>query len=404
MRLSWRWGIILAVTAIAACSDEPPSATSAQVFDSAGIRIVAHTRFTEAPRWRLDLASGRELGGGGSGIELFAVTGARQLPDGGIVVADAGNHRLLFFDGAGALRDSVGGEGEGPGEFKDISVLARSAGDSLVVWDRSLRRISVLDGNGRFGRTIALERTDSVRFASVIGVYSDGSYAATGFVDIGGGTVTTGRHSFSSPVYHFGADGSFLEKTGIFPTGESYFESVGGGGFRISRALFADNAYRERAGDRFLFASSAEYELRYYAPDGTLRQVVRREPLARPVTSPDRADEIDRLVRDAPEQFREGMEGLLNEMDSPALLPEIRALFVDPLGRAWVEEFRSGDAQDGAPWHVYGPDGLLVGVVTLPDRFRLMDAAIDYVIGVKTDELGIESVLRAPVLSRPADP
>lgn len=401
MKLSRTLELTVAV-ALAACSSDTQPSASAVVSDSAGVRIVTHPLDEPAPRWHLDPSSQVVIGGDGTGIELFGVSAALQSSDGRIVVADGGNHRLLFFDANGALMDSVGGEGEGPGEFKQITFLARVRADSLVVWDRSLRRISMLDSHGRFGRTIVLELTDSVPFADIFGVYSDGSYLASGYVDTGGPTITTGRHSLSSPVYHFGRNGAFLERTGSFPTPERYYETLQGGGFRISPALFSNETYRYGVGTRLLFASALKYELRYYRPEGTLEQVVRREARDRPVTPDARSGEIAKLVLEAPDQ--DHVEAVLGDMESPDLLPEIRAVFGDPLGRVWVQEFRPGDSQDGAPWHVYGADGRLLGIALLPVGFRLMDAGQDYVLAVMKDEMDLESVVYAKVIMEPVGP
>ena len=109
---------------------------AASVTDSLGVRIVHHSVLAEAPQWSVDIDNGLVLGAPPSEIEFFRVRGALQLDDDRIVVADGGNDRVVFTDGAGGFLRATGREGDGPGEFQDIRMIARGLADSLLVWDR----------------------------------------------------------------------------------------------------------------------------------------------------------------------------------------------------------------------------------------------------------------------------
>jgi hypothetical protein len=382
---------------LCACG-KAPEAPSALVSDSAGIHIVQYSPASAAPAWRVDTNTGLVLGAESDTVHLFGVTTALQLEGGGILVADGGDHRLLFFDAAGALERSVGRQGEGPGEFKELGVVSDAWPDSLLVWDRMARRLSVLDRSGTFVRSFGLATTDSVPYASVTGVYADGTFAATGAVLLGGG-ISSGRHAFQVATYHYGRDGAYIAGTGRFPTSETYFETFSGG-FSLAPVLFGTNTHRLVSGNRFVFVSTDRYELRFYRSDGVLVRIVRRTPLARPVTSGARAAEEKRLVDETQEARRNEVRKTLASEDVPKLLPEIAGVESDGLGRIWVQAFMPGDAQAGEPWWVYGPDGSLLGKVELPAGFRLTDAGSDFVLGVQKDDLGVESVVRMRLLTR----
>ena len=141
-----------------------------------------------------------------------------------------------------------------------------------MVWDRALFRISVLAPSGEFVRSLRLESTEGVTFAIVNAVYDDGSFLASGSVNRPGRMIA-GRHSYPSPAYHFGRDGAFLNEAGLYPTEELYLELLDGGGLGILTPLFTQTVQRLAVGTRFLFTSSARYELRFMTQDGVLGPV-----------------------------------------------------------------------------------------------------------------------------------
>ena len=57
------------------------------------------------------------------------------LSDGRIVVADAGSEEVRALDPSGVHLASWGGQGEGPGEFRSLSGVARWPGDSVAAWE-----------------------------------------------------------------------------------------------------------------------------------------------------------------------------------------------------------------------------------------------------------------------------
>lgn len=76
--------------------------------------------------------------------QLSDVSSAVRLPDGRILVADGGSGELRYYGADGEHLRSVGGVGEGPGEFTSLAGLALVA-DTLFVYDRDLARLSLVD-------------------------------------------------------------------------------------------------------------------------------------------------------------------------------------------------------------------------------------------------------------------
>jgi len=73
---------------------------------------------------------------------------ALRLSDGRIVVGDVGSQELRFFDARGEHLRSVGGPGEGPGEFEGPWTMTRVRGDTVAVWTRAQRRLTLFPPEG----------------------------------------------------------------------------------------------------------------------------------------------------------------------------------------------------------------------------------------------------------------
>lgn len=81
---------------------------------------------------------------------------ATVLSDGRLVISDNQSSEVRFYDPRGRHLVTVGREGEGPGEFDLVSGLVRMPGDTVVVIDPQLQRVSIIDPGGHFARSIPL--------------------------------------------------------------------------------------------------------------------------------------------------------------------------------------------------------------------------------------------------------
>lgn len=150
----------LGLALLVACepSAAPPT-RAAEVVDSAGVRVVrsADAGFEREPDVVLADPIFR-VGWDEMGLLLENV-GAGRLRGHDILVADRGARRLYRLDPDGAVLDTIGRQGEGPGEFLDISGMALLAGDSILVEDPAIGRTSIFDPAGGFVRDEPRPRT-----------------------------------------------------------------------------------------------------------------------------------------------------------------------------------------------------------------------------------------------------
>lgn len=111
--------------------------------------------WTDDAAWVIEPQSTLRLGSvDDDSTEIFVdVSQAILLPEGRIAVADNGMGSVRVFDAEGRLLVSFGKKGDGPGEFRRLSVLSRYRGDSLLTVDLSKGAVSVWSEAGELGRT-----------------------------------------------------------------------------------------------------------------------------------------------------------------------------------------------------------------------------------------------------------
>jgi hypothetical protein len=140
----------LAFTVASGCTTEQAPNRSAIATDD---RVVAVSRVSvgpELPRWLVGPDPELRMGvlDGDPAYQFFRIVFAATLTNGRIVVADGDARELRFFSGAGELVQRVGGRGQGPGEFEDLTRVFLLPGDSLLAWDASLERVTKFAPDG----------------------------------------------------------------------------------------------------------------------------------------------------------------------------------------------------------------------------------------------------------------
>ncbi|MGD2124007.1 MAG: hypothetical protein PVJ76_19810, partial [Gemmatimonadota bacterium] len=160
-----------------ACAEGRETGEMAAVRDSAGIEIVelSTTAWERFPS--LALVSSPDLSiGAAEGAEeelLYRVSGGTVLADGRVVVLNGGSREVRFYGADGALLIRQGRTGEGPGEYRQLSAVWSLPGDSVVVWDARLLRVTVLAPNGVVARETPI--WGRLMATQVRGVLADGS-------------------------------------------------------------------------------------------------------------------------------------------------------------------------------------------------------------------------------------
>ena len=83
-----------------------------------------------------------------------------------------------------------------------------------------------------------------------------------------------------------------------------------------------------------------------------------------------------------------------HEADLGNPIEHFKSPFADAEGRVWLPTSMPGIPGEGVPpYTVISPEGEWLGMVDAPPGLRILDVGRERVLGVMTDEIGVESVV-----------
>ncbi len=380
--------LAIAVACGSGCHDagERPGVTFR---DSAGVAIVDNPAEPPA-RWTLPAEPLLEVGvvEGDEAYQLSGVAGAVWSARDELVVANGATNELRFYDAAGRHVRSVGGEGEGPGEFAALASL-ELRGDSLVAQDGRGWRFTVFSDAGELLGTTPSDHPD-------IGLLADGGLVSYGILPEP--PRETGAYARSNGVLvrHAGASVDTIARFRMF---EAWMDPEVPG---RSEPIFGHDTRVLVTGDRVYVADAAAYEIRILAVDGAPPRLVRRPGVERPLTDEDRARFINARTREygdgpraelfLPAYRRQPARPSMPAFGRSGLVDDrLPWLLVDPRERLWVLDYLA--FPDETPtWTVYDADGRLIGALDVPVGVALLSVSDARAVGVRRDELDVEHV------------
>lgn len=390
--------VSLLVCLTAGCAAGESAADRVVTRDSAGIEIVENRvgSWSEGNRWRIGAEPVVDIGvlEGAPEYQLFRVSDARRFADGRIVVVNGGTGELRFYDAHGRYLASAGRRGGGPGEFERMGWMRLYRGDSLLVYDFDQARVSIFDGEGRFGRSFRLQPPGESGFVMGLDVFADGSVLARAprlFFD-----EMTDGYMRPDEVYHvYSPAGSFVDSIGSFPGPEQFLRTGGDGQRRFVSIMtlpFGRSSSAVAHGDRFLFGSGDAYEIAAYGMDGRLVRLIRKAWTAPLVTDEALERFVAHRMAEAPnDEARRGIEETYAALPIPKTMPAFRDLEIDALGNLWVRDFEP-DEDAERPWSVFTPAGHLLGTLLLPAGLGVTQIGDDFILGAWRDDLDVEHV------------
>lgn len=388
-------GILGAGVVLTACGGDAVEAPTAEIQDSAGVRVVVNPPPSPDtdPTWTVVGEPEVEIGvlDGDPEYQLFRVSGAVVMSDGRIVVANRGAHDLRMFDAGGGHLWTSGREGDGPGEFRSVELMDRFGPDSLLVYDFRQRRFSVFDDAGELARSFQVGDEEELRFPRPDGVLEGGRVVVRQGAVYTAGQATTGADRGSSRLYLAEPTGRVVETLGEFPGAETFVLSTERS-LSVWNLAFGRGAFVQVGRDRVAVGTNDSYSVRILDAGGAPLHVVRqtREPVPTTEAVFDAYAE-SQLEGVESESRRTSIRTMLAEMPRHETFPAYRSLHLDRLGNLWVEEYRRpGDEQP--VWQVFDRDGLLAARVRTPEGLDVLDIGDDYLLGLARDELDVEQL------------
>ena len=334
--------------------------------DSAGVVIVETSAPILGPGYdiRIDSVPTVDIGGGTDPrYEFGPDSRIIRLTGGSIVVGDG--HGLRWFDRRGAWVRSVGREGSGPAEVRQIDLLGHF-GDSVLVYDGGQRRISVFDSGGAYGRATATLSHDSAGEAFPLAVLSDGRLLLGTYPEparVNGVRRDSLALSIGAP------DGRITAHIGRFPWVDQLIE-VQRDGVSMGRVAFARLAVWATFDSLTLVATNEQFRLDWYDARGRLRRSIRRPWTPLPVTDADLGAQLDEWL----EVFPAGMEAKKAKLrQSFMAAPRLKAkppygkVLVSETGEVWVQEYgEPGQRKRPAIYSVFDQSGRWQRQVSVP--------------------------------------
>jgi len=400
MRLSLQRHGWLATCAVlsSACGSEPEPSGAAP---GDGVVVEnAHLPADSLVAWTIGAAPELSIGlrEAEDAYHLFRVRDAVVLDGGRVAIANSGTGEIRVFGPDGAHVVSMGGSGEGPGEFRRLDAIAPWAGDSILAWDGRQQRISVFDGAGQHGRTFRVPQFNDSFGLEYLGVTGDGRLLFRSGFPQRDDEPFRGMFRPDQMYALFTGDGALAVELGVHPGAEGFLAAAAGFESFYGHP-HAKSTVATVWGEQVLISPNDGFELRAFTLDGRPSLVVRLDYETDPPTREDmRRWFEDFTVNDTPEE-RAAFLRTFDEFPVLESFPAFTAIVVDELDHAWVREFGTPGAERPS-WVVFDPSGVVLGRIETPAGLEVYEIGADYILGLARDELEVEGVQRWP-LARP---
>ncbi len=359
--------------------------------DSAGIQIIeaAEPQWGDSSLWIIDPDPLVDLTLSGSGTphEFFRVRSLMQRPDGSMVVADGGSQQVRLFSATGQFLGSIGGDGDAPGEFRNLWMV-ETVNDQILALDQRQGRVTVVQSD------LALVRTFEVS-APTRGIHSLGDGTVLLESTLPTGESEPSKQVMRTPValLRYDLRGARVDSLGQTRGREQVFRMLGGGP-TIGAALFAKEAQVATWGSVVFSGSGDLMEVEERDLRGELVRILRIPDFPLSLTNDEILAERQAYLGDQlpagitlPAPIRQ----FVDELPVPASRPAYAEMLADPTGAVWLELYR-GRSEQNRPqaWLVLDATGSWLGIVDVPDRFAVMEVTMETVLGVWRDELDVE--------------
>ncbi|MEZ4413652.1 MAG: hypothetical protein R2910_11760 [Gemmatimonadales bacterium] len=407
--------VVVAFVCVGAIAcDRPSGDASYQVTDSAGVKLVMNgTEGTWTPdqAWQfkedLRIESAEDVAGREFGILAGVAVNSR----GEIFVLDRSVPNIQHFDSNGSFLGTIGGPGEGPGQFgRMVAGVLVGAGDTLTVPDLGNMRIELFAPDGRFVRSFSLPASPDTPF--LWRTLPQGQLAGQVNAMVMPGQAAEGHINV---VVRLAPDGVVQDTILSFPLDPIL--DISQGPTTMKTRVFNSTAAWTTADNGLVAAGmTGEYRLSVYGADGRLRMVFAKQHEPKPVTEADR-DRVTAAFKQAfeaqmakidNEQIRAAMTQMAGNIEFGETYPAFGAVIAGPDGTWLVRQPITAAEMAGAVSRlpaieapqappasdVFDADGRFLGTIRFPAGFRLAAVAGGKLYGIETDSLDIPSVIR----------
>lgn len=387
----------LVLTAFLLGCEPAPEAPLLVAADSLGISIleVDHTRVASrlqvnpSPEWIV----GAE-GGDSPSLDLHRVVDVHLSDFGELWIAIAGSQEVLRVERASGAILRLGGSGDGPGEFRGIERVWGTGPGQVAGFDARRQRYVEFSQEGEILQEKSLlPIADTPEFPRLHRV-SRGEGAESFYQVFPTGLSPTGSpgpYRGSGPLVRLGDPPDTL----TWIPGTATFTGDGFSGL----ILFGATTIVAEGPDGVWVGDTEHPVFTLWTGRTEPARIIRwAQPEREPVTA-DRARQLwSRLETSLPAGERELVAHMRGIVPVADYTPAFGSLLVDPDGVLWVGPFIPPERQmldepwPAQEWLVVDPGGPSAWRAETPEGLRVMQVGKDFILGIHTDELGVESV------------
>ncbi|MDE2944225.1 MAG: hypothetical protein OXT63_08430 [Gemmatimonadota bacterium] len=364
--------------------EDPPNAVL--VSDSAGITNIALGRVEElsVPLLEANLVfSTRDLG-----IELFWVGDAVLLGNDGLALANTGSSEVFLFAGDGSITARAGGQGEGPGEFSDITTLL-AAEEGFLAYDARLTRLTEFSASGEFLTSSLLSAQSAIVDLRPLARDASGNLVA--ILGEQRFFLPEGMKRDTTPLLSFTDLETEPDTIGMLPAKEWVYGGFPGGGMTRTEPAVGRDIVAGGFRDRALIGDNDILSLSVYAADGRLTRLIRGSGGGRPVTTEEieawRAERLARRGPDAPDWYVEFAANAPYRETHPAF----HSAVLGPEEMVWIG-LAARPGEETRRWLIIGPDGQPQGRLDLPAEASVLAIDADRFVVLQRNALDVEEV------------
>jgi hypothetical protein len=382
--------MVLLITSIAACTGTSSNEIGHTIRDSAGVALVeiSSQGLQSLPEWRLAEKPVATIGvtHGDPRYELYQVRNPTLLTDGRLALLNAGSNEVRFFGSSGQFIGSVGGPGEGPGEFVWPVALMRTAADTLRVFDARRRTMTVIAPTG------TVVRLDGIQ-SSLSGLI--------GFV--ANDVVVTAEPTFTRLNVAALIDMPILVrlvslKSGIADTiavvgRAQQYQLIDGLERDLVPVPFTVFAQTRVKANTIAITDGVHPEVHVYDASGTLKRINRMRLTSEPVTDSEfRAAFEDELSKITHPGKRAAARKVFAELPKADVKPYFDQLVIDDNSNIWIQHFPNLNSHGDRRWTIVDQNGAPLARFALPRGMRIEYVGDSSLVASSRDEFGVEQI------------
>ena len=383
--------VVLTVLLLASCNRDAGPDTPTLPIDSVGVRIVESDPASSDATCTIGDEPSVVIGDDETDERQWfsSIPGAGRLSDGSIVAVDRATGEVRIYDETGGHLRSMGGMGEGPGEFDDPNELWVTAGDTLWVGDATAPwRYNVFASEGDFVRQVNLNPL--FLNSSLQGGVLDNGYS------VNSKKKSVLREGFDTTdtllVQIHDRDGNLVGTLARMP------DQIRGVVKEVPDLwlfpLFQSFARVDAVGSTIALAHGRDTEVRVLDEEFNLRTIIRWFEPDREVTGADvrawREDYIKSRNRPASGPWSRFDDARVST-DRPVseIFPAISSMMVGRDGRIWVRQYDR--PREDRRWLSFSAGGEFVCHLAQPPG-HVWEFGSDYVLLIAQTELGTQTV------------